>query len=179
MVTNQRRSGFGDSLYGSKAWCVSHVKLHRYRLVLSDDRTTSTKTPNGKCCIAAELQSYHYRHDIDPVSQHRISYAFDARQPSPQSFGTDLEMRSPTLSSPDARPRSPSVVPVLLLIFLVHLANALYSLPLNRVIELRLCQEHYGRRDAIPEKLCKIDEVQSRLAWLQGIMETTLIVCGS
>jgi len=47
------------------------------------------------------------------------------------------------------------------------------------VIELRLCEEHYGRNDAIPEKLCKIDEVQRKLAWLQGTMETTLVVCGA
>lgn len=30
----------------------------------------------------------------------------------------------------------------------------------------------------IPEKLCKIDEVQRQLAWLQGVMETTQVVCG-
>lgn len=66
------------------------------------------------------------------------------------------------------------------------MAQALYTLPLNRVVELRLCEEHYAQYDpsaiqrdgSIPEKLCKIDEVQRRLAWLQGIMETTLVVCG-
>ncbi|KAF2691902.1 hypothetical protein K458DRAFT_411606 [Lentithecium fluviatile CBS 122367] len=68
---------------------------------------------------------------------------------------------------------------------MVQMAQALYTLPLNRVIELRLCEEHYARNDpsaiqrdgTIPEKLCKIDEVQRQLAWLQGIMETTLVVC--
>jgi hypothetical protein len=48
---------------------------------------------------------------------------------------------------------------------------------LNRVIELRLCQTHYFSANP-PEKLCKIDEIQRQLAWLQGIMETTLVVCG-
>jgi hypothetical protein len=73
------------------------------------------------------------------------------------------------------------------LLILVHLSAVLYTLPLNRVIELRLCQEHYELNDptlvpkdgAIPEKLCKIDQVQRRLAWLQGVMETTLVVCGT
>jgi hypothetical protein len=89
------------------------------------------------------------------------------------------------------RPRSPisgksAIRPLVLLLVLVHLSAVLYTLPLNRVIELRLCQEHYGTHDpsfiqpdgSIPEKLCKIDDVQRRLAWLQGIMETTLVVCG-
>jgi hypothetical protein len=77
--------------------------------------------------------------------------------------------------------------PLLLLLLLVHLSNVLYTLPLNRVIELRLCEEHYASHNpssiypdgSIPEHLCKIDEVQRRLAWLQGIMETTLVVCGT
>ncbi|KAF2791103.1 hypothetical protein K505DRAFT_364116 [Melanomma pulvis-pyrius CBS 109.77] len=65
------------------------------------------------------------------------------------------------------------------------MGHALYNLPLNRVIERRLCQEHYALFDpsvigpdgSIPEKMCKIKDVQSQLAWLQGIMETTFVVC--
>lgn len=80
-----------------------------------------------------------------------------------------------------------SIRPLLALLVLVHLAAVLYTLPLNRVIELRLCQEHYELHDpsvipqegAISEKLCKIDMIQRRLAWLQGVMETTLVVCGA
>lgn len=79
-----------------------------------------------------------------------------------------------------------AIWPLVLLLVLVHLSAVLYTLPLNRVIELRLCQAHYELRDplaiqpdgSIPEKLCKIDDVQRRLAWLQGTMETTLVVCG-
>ncbi|XP_014559253.1 hypothetical protein COCVIDRAFT_92226 [Bipolaris victoriae FI3] len=78
-----------------------------------------------------------------------------------------------------------AIWPLVLLLVLVHLSAVLYTLPLNRVIELRLCQAHYELRDplaiqpdgSIPEKLCKIDDVQRRLAWLQGTMETTLVVC--
>lgn len=79
-----------------------------------------------------------------------------------------------------------AIQPLVLLLILVHLSTVLYTLPLNRVIELRLCQEHYSRHDptavrpdgSVPEALCKIDDVQRRLAWLQGIMETTAVVCG-
>ncbi|KAL5373155.1 hypothetical protein DPSP01_012957 [Paraphaeosphaeria sporulosa] len=66
--------------------------------------------------------------------------------------------------------------PLVLLLILIHLSTVLYTLPLNRVIELRLCQTHYS----IPnpeEKACKIDEVQRQLAWIQGVMETMLVVC--
>ncbi|KAF2205952.1 hypothetical protein GQ43DRAFT_490226 [Delitschia confertaspora ATCC 74209] len=74
---------------------------------------------------------------------------------------------------------------LLLLLILTNLATSLYTLPLNRVIEMRLCLEHYQATEPsaipldglIPEKLCKVDEVQKQLAWLQGIMETTLVVC--
>src|SRR5690242_5170635 len=88
--------------------------------------------------------------------------------------------------SPVPNPHKHSIKPLIVLLILVHLSAVLYTLPLNRVIELRLCQDHYENHDptlipqhgTIPEKLCKIDEVQQRLAWLQGIMETTLVVCG-
>ncbi|ORY19724.1 hypothetical protein BCR34DRAFT_551574 [Clohesyomyces aquaticus] len=101
----------------------------------------------------------------------------------------DIHSGSPPLPSRSPSPRhprmkQPSLWPLLALLILVNLARSLYDLPLNRVIEMRLCREHYARSDptalesgaAIPEKLCKIDEVQKQLAWMQGIMETTLIV---
>ncbi|KAF1948339.1 MFS general substrate transporter [Byssothecium circinans] len=95
-----------------------------------------------------------------------------------------MHPRTPSpLSSP--QPNKPSIWPLILLLLLVYMAQALYTLPLNRVIELRLCQEHYTQHDpsviqhdgSVSEKLCKIDEVQRRLAWLQGVMETTVVVC--
>ncbi|KAF1366135.1 hypothetical protein EJ07DRAFT_161171 [Lizonia empirigonia] len=93
--------------------------------------------------------------------------------------------RTPSPERVTSRKSKRSIQPLILLLILVHLSAVLYALPLNRVIELRLCQEHYERHDsglipqdgAIPEKLCKIDEVQRRLAWLQGVMETTIVVC--
>jgi hypothetical protein len=79
-----------------------------------------------------------------------------------------------------------AIWPLVLLLLLVQLSSVLYTLPLNRVIELRLCQEHYEEHDvsviqpdgSIPEMLCKVSDVQRRLAWLQGSMETMSVVCG-
>jgi hypothetical protein len=89
---------------------------------------------------------------------------------SPMDFPRQLERRR--------------IWPLLTLLLLVNLSTVLYTLPLNRVIELRLCQDYYARSNPphaapIPEKLCKIDDIQRQLAWLQGIMETTLVVCGT
>lgn len=92
-----------------------------------------------------------------------------------------------TLYPPDVLPITPArppsihskrrIWPLIVLLILVHLANVLYTLPLNRVVELRICQTHYSLQNP-EEKLCKIDEVQRQLAWIQGIMETVLVVCG-
>ena len=95
-------------------------------------------------------------------------------------------MSHQTSSTLHPQPSKHSIRPLILLLILVHLASVLYTLPLNRVIESRLCSEHYAQHapsslqpdGSVPEKLCKIDEIQRQLAWLQGIMETTLVVCG-
>ncbi|KAF2476451.1 uncharacterized protein BDR25DRAFT_277581 [Lindgomyces ingoldianus] len=99
------------------------------------------------------------------------------------SHSSSLCSRSP--SPTHIRIKSSSLWPLLLLLILVNMANSLYILPLNRVVEMRLCREHYARYDpsllqpdgSVPEKMCKVDEVQKQLAWLQGIMETTFVVC--
>jgi hypothetical protein len=98
-----------------------------------------------------------------------------------------LLVHSVVVSPMTSHPKQHRLWPLLLLLILVHLSNVLYTLPLNRVVELRLCEEHYERHNpasiypngSIPENLCKINEVQRRLAWLQGVMETTLVVCGT
>ncbi|KAI1760544.1 major facilitator superfamily transporter [Hypoxylon sp. FL1150] len=77
-----------------------------------------------------------------------------------------------------------AILALLALLLLVNLAASLYQLPLNRVIERRFCREYYNENDPsvidndgnIDEKLCKIDAVQQRLAWLMGILETLWIV---
>jgi hypothetical protein len=66
------------------------------------------------------------------------------------------------------------------------MAIKLMNLPLNRVIELRYCQQYYFQHDpaqigpggSIPERLCKLDSIQQKLAWMQGMIETFHIICG-
>lgn len=75
---------------------------------------------------------------------------------------------------------------LLILLALQNMAIKLMNLPLNRVIELRYCQQYYYQHDpskietggSIPEKLCKLDSIQQQLAWMQGMIETVHIVCG-
>ncbi|KAI9170832.1 MFS efflux pump atnC [Paramyrothecium foliicola] len=77
-----------------------------------------------------------------------------------------------------------AIRPVLFLLLLVNLAMSLYQLPLNRVIERRVCREHCAVHDptkltpggSIDEDLCKIEQVQQSLGSIQGVMETIWIV---
>ena len=85
-------------------------------------------------------------------------------------------------------PRVPrtAIRTVIALLLLVNLAMSLHQLPLNRVIERRLCSEHYAATDPsvidpdgrVDERLCKIDVIQKSLGSIQGVMETTWIVGG-
>lgn len=88
---------------------------------------------------------------------------------------------------PRSRPWRATIGALLALLLLVNLSTSLYQLPSNRVIERRLCRDYYDENDpsrvfpggAIPEDLCKIDEVQKGLAWIQGAMDTAWIVGGA
>lgn len=70
------------------------------------------------------------------------------------------------------------------LLLLVNLSASLYQLPLNRVVERRLCQKYYSQHDPsvigpngdIDEKLCKADPIQAGLGRIQGAMDTEWIV---
>ncbi|AEO67916.1 uncharacterized protein THITE_2031644, partial [Thermothielavioides terrestris NRRL 8126] len=56
---------------------------------------------------------------------------------------------------------------------------SLYQLPATRVVESRLCREHYRAHDpsallpdgSVPEELCKVEAVQQRLGRIQGLGE--------
>src|ERR1700750_2989335 len=79
-----------------------------------------------------------------------------------------------------------SVLALVTLTFCQSMAVRIMSLPLNRLIESKYCQDYYRRHnsliihtgDRIPEDLCKVDTVQERLAVLQGIIETVHVLCG-
>lgn len=90
-------------------------------------------------------------------------------------------------SPPSALPPRRAIRPLLLLVAFVNLAWSLYQLPVSRVVEDRLCREHYRARDpsalrgdggSIPEELCKVDEVQQRLGRIQGAAETLWVAGG-
>src|ERR1700712_2394819 len=73
---------------------------------------------------------------------------------------------------------------LLVLLGLQNMAIKLMNLPLNRLIELRYCQEYYTDHDSsvigpdgnIPESLCKIDSIQQRLSLMQGMIENFPVI---
>ena len=85
-----------------------------------------------------------------------------------------------------ARRHARPIAPVLALVLLVNLSMSLYQLPLNRLIERRLCSDYYRSTDpsliqpdgSIDEKLCKVDEIGKSLGRIQGIMETLWVSGG-
>ncbi|KAK6078445.1 major facilitator superfamily transporter [Seiridium cupressi] len=97
-------------------------------------------------------------------------------QDEAESFG-GMESHRP-------RPKRTAISALLTLVLLVNLATSLYQLPLNRVIERRLCREYYDENDpssigpggSVPEDMCKVDDVQKGIAWIQGAMDTAWIV---
>ena len=100
----------------------------------------------------------------------------------------DEDAEAPVNSIPRRRRQPPktAIGAVLILVLLVNLAMSLYQLPLNRVIERRLCEEYYAKSDppalrpdgGVDEKLCKINVIQQDLGWIQGAMETIWVVGG-
>ena len=103
-----------------------------------------------------------------------------ANRQDPQEVEDDVGGHAPR------RPRRRPIAGLLGLLLLVNLAASLYQLPLNRLVERRLCQEHYSQHEpsarnpdgSIPEELCKLNQIQQDLGWIQGAMETTWIVGG-
>lgn len=96
--------------------------------------------------------------------------------------------RSPGARHKQHAPTAPrrAIRPLLLLVALVNLAWSLYQLPVSRVLESRLCREHYAAHDpsalrpdgSVPEELCKVDEVQQRLGRIQGTVEALWVAGG-
>ncbi|KAK8170525.1 major facilitator superfamily domain-containing protein [Phyllosticta citribraziliensis] len=86
--------------------------------------------------------------------------------------------RSSNRGTKSTKSTTKSITPLLLLLALATLSTRLFSLPLNRVIESRYCAAYYHSSPSQPpppEEQCKIDWVQRRLAWLQGVIETAVI----
>ncbi|KAF2164541.1 hypothetical protein M409DRAFT_24941 [Zasmidium cellare ATCC 36951] len=95
----------------------------------------------------------------------------------------------------DPRPRSPHdqtqreanvAVPALLSVLLMTLLSVrLMSLPLNRILELRYCLSYYQVHDPakipahgeIPESDCKLEDIQRKLGWMMGALDTAMQAC--
>ncbi|EFX02260.1 hypothetical protein CMQ_2309 [Grosmannia clavigera kw1407] len=111
--------------------------------------------------------------------------AKDGHESRPLLSGESEQAGSlPFLSPPSPARRTPPLRALLTLMLLTSLATSLYQLPASRVIERRLCLEHYQTHDpsrirpdgSVDEAACKIDSVQRGLAGLQGVMETAWVV---
>ena len=65
-------------------------------------------------------------------------------------------------------------------IFILCTATSMMLVPTTRILEDAICHKHYdveGQAD-IDEKLCKKDEIQSQLAYLNGIISMLEAVFG-
>lgn len=58
---------------------------------------------------------------------------------------------------------------VSLIIFFMALSGTMSLIPMGRLIEDAICRKYYGSSEPVDERLCKVDEVQTELAWLGGL----------
>ncbi|KAI0150614.1 hypothetical protein GGR57DRAFT_472094 [Xylariaceae sp. FL1272] len=79
-------------------------------------------------------------------------------------------------ASIQARPSHTAMYLVMLLLLLVNLTNGITNIPLNRLLERRLCRQFYDTGNDVDEELCKVDQVQKILAWIMGAFDTLWIV---
>ncbi|KAI1340647.1 hypothetical protein F5Y15DRAFT_379460 [Xylariaceae sp. FL0016] len=98
----------------------------------------------------------------------------DAIAPAARLFPSGCGEASGKKSSPYA-----AIVPLLAVLLLINLTSSITTLPLNRLIEKRLCRDFYDTDHDVSEDLCKVDRVQSDLAKIMGAVETLWIAGGN
>jgi hypothetical protein len=96
--------------------------------------------------------------------------------------------RSPCKTRPTQPPLRLRLAPwaCVMLVILSTLAARILNPPLNRLVELNICRTYYAQYDPsvighdgdVDEELCKLDPIQERLAYLLGLVETIMIICG-
>lgn len=77
------------------------------------------------------------------------------------------------------RPRT-IVILISVLIFILATSGQVMTVPQTRLLESALCSQYYdvqGQKE-IDEKLCKIDEIQSQLAYLNGLISMLEAIFG-
>ncbi|TLD15199.1 hypothetical protein PspLS_10764 [Pyricularia sp. CBS 133598] len=137
--------------------------------------------PDGSTVVITD------RADPSAAKSLRIDGGAPAAAPSARMEG----LESPTLSSllsPPPSPHNRAIKPLLVLVLVVNLSASLYQLPLNRVIERRICRDYFRTivddgSDAVylpdgqvREQLCKVGEVQQELARVQRGMDLAWII---
>lgn len=99
------------------------------------------------------------------------------------SFLSPTESSFTTTALPPPKKKKPWVLLVVLALFLVAVIDVgafLAEPPKTRVYEANICLSYYRDHDAsaigadgtIPEKMCKIDAIQQKLAMIFGWQET-------
>ncbi|KAI1332199.1 hypothetical protein F5Y16DRAFT_169506 [Xylariaceae sp. FL0255] len=77
--------------------------------------------------------------------------------------------RSPT----GRRPSSLSAIwLVISLLCIINLTSGITNIPVNRLLEQRLCKQYYDSDHDVDEERCKVDEIQQQMAWIMGALET-------
>ncbi|RDA85478.1 hypothetical protein CP532_0019 [Ophiocordyceps camponoti-leonardi (nom. inval.)] len=92
-----------------------------------------------------------------------------------------MEETTPLLGRQLAAPSRSTVILLSLVIFSLSCFSSVGSVPLNRLLEDRLCRQygaHHARLSFFDERVCKADAVQSQLAYINGILETLEAVVG-
>ncbi|POR39544.1 Uncharacterized protein TPAR_00264 [Tolypocladium paradoxum] len=119
--------------------------------------------------------------EASPLLQHLDSGAAPVPEAAPVPVG------APGPAGP-AGPGPISRQPWLLIPFLAFnifcsaAAGSLVAVPITKLLEDNLCRRHYARfqdgAGAIDERLCKVEQVQSQLAWLTGALDSFEAVVG-
>ncbi|PHH70055.1 hypothetical protein CDD80_6273 [Ophiocordyceps camponoti-rufipedis] len=92
-----------------------------------------------------------------------------------------MEETTPLLGRADSSRARSIVILLSLVVFCLSCFGSLGSVPLNRLLEDRICRRYgadYARLSFIDEQVCKADAVQSQLAHLNGLLDTLEAVVG-
>ncbi|KAF7552268.1 hypothetical protein G7Z17_g4443 [Cylindrodendrum hubeiense] len=67
---------------------------------------------------------------------------------------------------PEPKPRTRVLVLLGFTMFCMALCGSMVLVPLSRLAENVICHQYYDTTEPIEEKHCKVDEIQTKLAWL-------------
>ncbi|KAK5662626.1 hypothetical protein OQA88_8540 [Cercophora sp. LCS_1] len=110
--------------------------------------------------------------DIQDRFESQPLLADDERDPEDIASPRDGGPRRNWAFAVRLQPRSPKTIVLLLavLIFVVATSGMMIMVPIFRLVEDAACHDYYKKdpSEKIDERLCKVDEVQSRIAYLGG-----------